>query len=222
VTEDPGHAVWLRQARSQLRDADPVLARLIDERPDFDPRAWLAQLPPMDLYGALLFQVAGQQLSVPSTRRILSRVEGLFGGHLPSSTELLAVDPGQLREAGLSWRKISTLRDLAGRLSDGRLDPEVLSSQPDDEIMAELTVIPGIGPWTVQGALIIALGREDVVLPGDLALRKAMQAAYRLDHLPSQQEVLAIAEKWRPYRSLATSYLFSAAFDRTGAPVGTA
>jgi len=198
-----------------------VLARLIDDRPDFDPRAWLAQLPPMDLYGALLFQVAGQQLSVPSTRRILGRVEALFGGHFPSATELLAVDPGQLREAGLSWRKISTLRDLAGRLSDGRLNPEVLSSLPDDEIMAELTAIPGIGPWTVQGALIIALGREDVVLPGDLALRKAVQAAYRLGHLPSQQEVLDIAEKWRPYRSLATSYLFSAAFERTDAPVGT-
>jgi DNA-3-methyladenine glycosylase II len=221
VTEDPGHAAWLRQARSHLRDADPVLARLIDDRPDFDPRAWLAQLPPMDLYGALLFQVAGQQLSVPSTRRILARVEALFGGHLPSPTELLAVDPGQLREAGLSWRKISTLRDLAGRLSDGRLDPEVLSGLPDNEIMAELTAIPGIGPWTVQGALIIALGREDVVLPGDLALRKAIQAAYQLDHLPSQQEVLAIAEKWRPYRSLATSYLFSAAFERAASPVGT-
>jgi DNA-3-methyladenine glycosylase II len=69
----------------------------------------------------------------------------------------------------------------------------------------ELTVIPGIGPWTVQGALLIALQREDVVLPGDLALRKAVQAVYRLDHLPSQQEVLAVAEKWRPYRSLATS-----------------
>jgi DNA-3-methyladenine glycosylase II len=65
----------------------------------------------------------------------------------------------------------------------------------------------------VQGAMVIALGREDVVLPGDLALRKAAQAAYRLDHLPSQQEVLDIAEKWRPYRSLATSYLFSAAFE---------
>jgi DNA-3-methyladenine glycosylase II len=221
VTEDPGHDVWLRQARSRLRGADAVLARLIDDRPDFDPRAWLAQLPPMDLYGALLFQVAGQQLSVPSTRRILARVEALFGGHLPSPTELLGVDPAKLREAGLSWRKVSTLRDLAGRLSDGRLDPEVLSSLPDDEIMAELTAIPGIGPWTVQGALIIALGREDVVLPGDLALRKAIQAAYRLDHLPSQQEVLAIAEKWRPYRSLATSYLFSAAFERADAPVGT-
>ena len=221
MTENPGHDVWLRQARSHLRGADAVLARLIDDRPDFDPRAWLAQLPPMDLYGALLFQVAGQQLSVPSTRRILARVEALFGGHLPSPTELLGVDPAKLREAGLSWRKISTLRDLAGRLSDGRLDPEVLSSLPDDEIMAELTAISGIGPWTVQGALIIALGREDVVLPGDLALRKAIQAAYQLDHLPSQQEVLAIAEKWRPYRSLATSYLFSAAFERADAPVGT-
>ena len=222
MTEDSSRVVWLQQARSHLRNADPVLARLIDDRPAFDPRAWLAQLPPMDLYGALLFQVVGQQLSVPSTRRILARIEALFGGHLPSATELLGVDPGKLREAGLSWRKVSTLRDLAERLSDGRLSTEVLSSLPDDEIMAELTAIPGIGPWTVQGALLIALQREDVVLPGDLALRKAIQAAYQLDHLPTQQEVLAIAEKWRPYRSLATSYLFSAAFERTEAPGGTA
>jgi DNA-3-methyladenine glycosylase II len=213
VAENPDRASALEQARAHLRRADPVLAGLIDERPEFDPRAWLAQLPPMDLYGALLFQVTGQQLSVASTRRILARIEALFGGRLPAPAELLAVDPAQLRAAGLSWRKISTLRDLAGRLTDGRLDADVLSTRPDDEILAELTAIPGIGPWTVQGAMLIALGREDVVLPGDLALRKAAQAAYRLDHLPSQQEVLDIAEKWRPYRSLATSYLFSAAFE---------
>ena len=218
MTEESSRAAWLQQARSYLRDADPALARLIDDRPEFDPRAWMAQLPPMDLYGALLFQVTGQQLSVPATRRTLARIEALFGGHLPAPAELLGVDPGQLRAAGLSWRKISTLRDLAGRLSDGRLDPDVLSSLPDDELMAELTAIPGIGPWTVQGALIIALGREDVVLPGDLALRKAVQAAYQLDHLPAQQEVLAIADKWRPYRSLATSYLFSAAYESAEAP----
>jgi DNA-3-methyladenine glycosylase II len=213
VSEDSSRAAWLQEARSNLRRADPVLARLVDERPDFDPRAWLAQLPPMDLYGALLFQVTGQQLSVAATRRTLARIQALFDGHLPSPAELLGVDPAQLRQAGLSWRKIGTLRDLAGRLSDGRLNQDVLSTLPDDELMAELTAIPGIGPWTVQGALLIALQREDVVLPGDLALRKAVQAAYRLDHLPSQQEVLAIAEKWRPYRSLATSYLFSAAFE---------
>jgi DNA-3-methyladenine glycosylase II len=213
VSEDSGRAAWLQQARSYLHNADPVLARLIDDRPDFDPRAWMTQLPPMDLFGALLFQVTGQQLSVAATRRTLARIQALFGGHLPAPAELLAVDPGQLRQAGLSWRKIGTLRDLAGRLSDGTLNQEVLSTLPDDELMAQLTAIPGIGPWTVQGALLIALQREDVVLPGDLALRKAVQAAYRLDHLPSQQEVLDIAEKWRPYRSLATSYLFSAAFE---------
>ena len=218
MTEDPDHAAWLEQARLHLRNADPVLARLIDDRPDFDPRAWLAQLPPMDLYGALLFQVAGQQLSVAATRTILARIEAMFGGQLPAPAQLLGVDPARIREAGLSWRKIATLRDLAERMSDGRLDPDVLSGLPDDELIAELTTVPGIGPWTVQGALIIALGREDVVLPGDLALRKAVRAAYRLDHLPAPQEVLDIAENWRPYRSLATSYLFSAAFEPAEAP----
>ena len=218
MTEDPSHAEWLRQARSYLHEADPVLARLIDDRPDFDPQAWLTRLPPMDLFGALLFQVVGQQLSVAATRRILARIQALFGGRLPSPAELLAVDPGQLREAGLSWRKIATLRDLAGRLTDGRLDPDVLASLPDDELLAELTTISGIGPWTVQGAMLIALGRDDVVLPGDLALRKAVQASYGLGHLPTQDEVLAIAEKWRPYRSLATSYLFSSAFEPAQTP----
>jgi DNA-3-methyladenine glycosylase II len=222
MTEDSSRAAWLQQARSYLRLADPVLARLIDDRPDFDPRAWMTQLPPMDLYGALLFQVTGQQLSVAATRRTLARIQALFGGHLPSPAGLLAVDPGQLRQAGLSWRKISTLRDLAQRLTDGRLDQDMLTSLPDDELLAELTAIPGIGPWTVQGAMLIALGREDVVLPGDLALRKAVQATYRLDHLPAQQEVLAVAENWRPYRSLATSYLFSAAFEPAVAPPGSA
>ena len=124
VSEDPSRAVWLQQARSYLRHADPVLARLIDDRPDFDPRAWLAQLPPMDLYGALLLEVTGQQLSVPATRRTLARIQALFGGHLPAPAELLAVDPSQLRQAGLSWRKINTLRDLAER----RLSPA------DDEL----------------------------------------------------------------------------------------
>src|SRR5215470_13264670 len=121
IPQRPDHAQWLRRARSHLRDADPVLAPLIDERPDFDPRAWMAQLPAMDLFGALLFQVIGQQLSVAATRRILARVQALSGGHLPSPSELLGVDPSRLREAGLSWRKIGTLRDLAGRMTDGRL-----------------------------------------------------------------------------------------------------
>jgi len=222
ATRNSSYAGWLQRARSHLRDADPVMARLVDARPTFDPQAErLTRLPPMDLFGALLFQITGQQLSVLATRRITARIQELFGGHLPAPAELLSLDPGKLREAGLSWRKIGTLRDLAGRLEDGELDQDVLSGLPDDELIAELTKIPGIGPWTVQGAMLIALGREDVVLPGDLALRKAIQAAYRLGHLPAQEEVLAIAEKWRPYRSLATSYLFSAAFESAAASPAT-
>jgi DNA-3-methyladenine glycosylase II len=203
----------LDRARSHLRKADPVLAHIIDARPTFDPQGWLAELPTMELFGALLFQVTGQQLSVAATRRTLARIQMLFGGHLPSPDDLLGVPQDSLRQAGLSWRKVATLRDLAEHFSDGRLDSTTLSRLSDDDVITALTAIPGVGPWTAQGALILALGREDVVLPGDLALRKAIQRAYELDHLPSQAEVVAIAEQWRPYRSMATSYLFSAAFD---------
>ena len=212
-----GRAEWLETARGHLRNADPVLANLIAGRPDFDPRRWMTELPPMDLFGALLFQIVGQQLSVAATRRNLARIEAHFGGRLPSAADVLGTDPAQFRDAGLSWRKIGTLLELAERLSDRRLEPEVLVTLADDELIAVLTEIPGIGAWTAQGALIIALGREDVVLPGDLALRKAVRATYHLDHLPSQDEVLAIAEKWRPYRSLATACLFSAAFEEARA-----
>jgi DNA-3-methyladenine glycosylase II len=211
-------ATPLDQVRTQLRLADPVLARLIEARPEFDPQRWKAELPALDLFGALLFQVVGQQLSVVATRRILGRIEELFGGRLPTPVELLGAPPESLRQAGLSWRKVATLRDLAQHLSDGRLDPDVLTALPDDEVIAALTSIPGIGPWTAQGALILALGREDVVRPGDLALRKAVQRLYELHHLPSQSEVVAIAEKWRPYRSVASSYLFSAPSDKPALP----
>lgn len=215
--QDPSHVAWLRQARAYLHAADPVLAGLIDDRPDFDDRAWMGQLlPPLDLFGALLWQVVGQQLSVTAARRIVARIEAVFLGHVPSPAQLLDTDPAKLREAGLSWRKISTLRDLAERLSDGRLNPDALSRLPDAELMTELTAVPGIGPWTVQGAMVISMRRQDVVLPGDLALRKAVRAAYRLDHLPSPQEMLDIAEKWRPYRTLATFYLYSSGLGRAG------
>jgi DNA-3-methyladenine glycosylase II len=210
---DGGRQAELRRAQKHLRKADPVIGRFIERRPDFDPHAWLEDLPPMDLFGSLLFQIAGQQLSVAATRRTLERVRSLFGGHLPSPQELLAVEPGDVRAAGFSWRKVNTIRDLAERFADGRLDVERLSKLPDDEFIAELTAVPGVGPWTAQGALLVALRREDVVLPGDLALRKAIRSAYHLDSLPSQEEVLEIAEKWRPFRSVATSYLFAAAYE---------
>jgi DNA-3-methyladenine glycosylase II len=201
------------RARAFLRRADPVLARLIDERPDFRPRAWMNELPPLDSFGTLIFQVAGQQLSVRATRAILSRLEAHFGGRLPSATELLAADPHVLRESGLSVRKGATLRALAERFVDGRLSDEAFARMSDDEVEAALTEVPGIGPWTAHGFLIVALDRPDVFLAGDIALRRAIQRAYGFDHVPSEDEMMRLADRWRPYRSLAVSYLFASEYD---------
>src|SRR5437588_10755551 len=99
-------AVAAPAALEFLRNADPVLARLIDARPDFRPRAWADELPPFDAFGTLVFQVAGQQLSVASTRAIIAHLQERFGGHMPSPAELLAADPQVLRDSGFSARKI--------------------------------------------------------------------------------------------------------------------
>jgi len=208
-----GAAVADPTAREFLRQADPVLAELIDARPDFHPRAWLDALPALDAYGTLIFQVVGQQLSVRATRTIISRLRERFGGHLPSPQEVLAVDPQELRASGMSTRKGATLRALAERFVDGRLSDTSLSQMTDEEVEAALTEVPGIGPWTAHGFLIVALDRPDVLLPGDLALRRAVQRAYGLDHPPGGEEMVRIAQPWRPYRSLAVSYLFAAEFD---------
>ncbi len=189
-----------------------MLSELIDEHPDFDPRRWMEQLPKMNAFGALLFQVVGQQLSVRSTRAILARLEAVFGGRLPEPQELLDADPEAIRGAGLSRRKVETLRTLAERFVVDRLGDESFVNCSDAEIEAKLTAIPGIGPWTVHGFLMIALDRPDVFPSGDLALRRAASHLYGLSGLPSERELLDIAERWRPYRSLAAGYLFLSEF----------
>ena len=201
------------KARAFLRNADPVLARLIDANPDFRPRAWLDELPPLDAFRTLIFQVAGQQLSVRATRAIVSRLEEQFGGHLPSAVELLAADPQVLRTAGLSGRKGQTLRALAERFVDGRLSDAGLAAMTDDEVEAALTEVPGIGPWSAHGFLLVALDRPDVYLSGDIALRRVIQRVYGIDHVPTEDELIEISDRWRPYRSLAVSYLFASEYE---------
>jgi DNA-3-methyladenine glycosylase II len=197
------------KARKFLHNADPVLARLIDARPGFRPRAWMDELPPLDAFATLVFQVAGQQLSVASTRAIISHLRDRFGGHMPSPAELLAADPQVLRASGFSARKGQTLRALAERFVEGRLNDDLLSRMTDEEVEATLTEVPGIGLWTARGFLLIALDRPDVFLSGDLALRRAIQRAYGFEHLPTEAEIAEISDRWRPYRSLAVSYLFA-------------
>jgi DNA-3-methyladenine glycosylase II len=200
------------EAREFLQQADPVLARLIQARPDFRPRAWMDELPPLDAFATLIFQVAGQQLSVASTRAIISHLQEHFGGHMPTPAELLAADPKVLRESGFSARKGDTLRAIAERFLDGRLSEEAFSGMSDQEVEAALTEVPGIGPWTARGFLLIALNRPDVFLSGDLALRRTIQREYAFDHLPTDEELVELSDRWRPYRSLAVSYLFASEY----------
>jgi len=205
-------------AREHLRQADPVLARIIDARPDFRPRAWTEDLPALDAFSTLIFQVIGQQLSVRATRTILGRLEEHFGGRLPTPMELLAADPETVRSSGMSARKTATLRSVAQRFVDGRLSDDALSAMSDEDVEAALTSIPGIGPWTARGFLLVALDRPDVFLTGDVALRRAVERAYRFDHRPTDGEMLQLAERWRPYRSLAVSYLFASEYDEPTRP----
>ena len=215
VAARPRHPAPLadRKAREFLREADPVLARVIDAHPGFRPRAWMDELPPLDAFGTLIFQVAGQQLSVAATRTIVSRIEQRFGGRLPSPAELLAADPQVLRAAGLSARKGATLYALAQRFVDGRLSDAALERMTDEEVEAALTEVKGIGPWSAHGFLLVALNRPDVFLNGDIALRRAIQRIYGLNRVPSEAELVEISDRWRPYRSLAVSYLFASEYE---------
>src|SRR5258708_13295976 len=112
----------------------------------------------------------------------------------------------------MSTRKGETLRTIAERFVDGRLSDEGLSRMTDTEVETVLTEVPGIGPWTARGFLLVGLDRPDVFLSGDLALRRAVQRAYGFDHAPSDDEMAELAERWRPHRSLAVAYLFASAY----------
>ena len=201
----------IRTGLAWLHAADPVLARVIDARPDFDPDAWVRRLPAMGLFGALIFQVIGQQISVAAATAIFTRLTESFGGRVPDAGELAPVEQGTLRGLGLSNSKARTVLDLAQRFSDGHLSEAALRDLPDEEVISRLTAVKGIGAWTVQGALLIALQRPDLLRVDDLALRHAIRIGYGLDHLPAPAEVADLAEPWRPYRSLASSLLLAAA-----------
>jgi DNA-3-methyladenine glycosylase II len=150
----------------------------------------------------------GQQLSTKAAASIWGRVTELFGDGTPSPEQLIEADGQALRDAGLSWSKVGFLKDLAERVADGRLDLDHLSELSDEDVVATLTEIKGVGRWTAEMFLIFHLGRPDVISTGDLGIRRAAQIAYGLDELPGPTELERIAEPWRPHRTLACLYLW--------------
>jgi DNA-3-methyladenine glycosylase II len=190
-------------AIDHLRAADPAMATLID-RLGTD---WLSDQqrrlgsPP---YEMLVRAIVGQQFSTRAAAAMYARLADRFGGRLPTPDEILADEPEELRTAvGLSHAKVRYLRALAEHVRDGRLVLEQLPQLSDEEVIARLTAVPGIGAWSAQLFLIFSLRRPDVIASGDLGIRRAVMIADGLAEMPTPAQVDERAKAWRPYRMLA-------------------
>jgi DNA-3-methyladenine glycosylase II len=199
----------LATAVAELRAADPVLKELIDQvgiEALGDPRRGR----PRDHYGALVRSIVGQQLSTKAATAIYNRLTERFGGRPPTPEEVLADDPEELRAAaGLSRAKVGFLRSLAEHSLDGSLELGKLGRLSDEKVIAELVAVKGLGVWTAHMFLMFHLQRPDVLAVGDLGIRRAMMLAYGLSELPAPAEMEAMAERWRPHRTLACRFLWA-------------
>ena len=198
----------MANALAQLRAADPVLGTLIDRVGNL-PDARAGRPDADDHYGALVRSITGQQLSVLAARAIYGRLTARFEGRAPTPQEILADEPEELRAAaGLSRAKVSYLRSLAEHVLSGELELELLDNLPDEQVVAELVAVKGLGLWTAQMFLMFHLERPDILPVGDLGIRRAIERAYGLDGLPLAPTMEEIAEPWQPHRTLACRYLW--------------
>jgi DNA-3-methyladenine glycosylase II len=191
-----------------LAGGDPVLAVLMERVGGFG----LQPRPTQSLFAALARSIVYQQLSGAAASTILRRVTALFAPRrFPAPRDLLAMPEARLRAAGLSTAKTAALRDLAQRTLDGTVPPlAVVRRFDDEEIVERLTQVRGIGRWTVEMLLIFRLGRPDVLPLGDLGVRKGFARTYRKRGMPSPAAIERHAERWRPYRSVASWYMWRA------------
>ncbi|PQP94278.1 putative DNA-3-methyladenine glycosylase 2 isoform X4 [Prunus yedoensis var. nudiflora] len=186
-----------------LRNADPLLAPLIDlhQRPTFDT----FQTPFLALTRSILYQ----QLAYKAGNSIYTRFVGLCGGEACVVPEtVLAQTPQQLRQIGVSGRKASYLHDLARKYQNGILSDAAIVNMDDKSLFTMLTMVNGIGSWSVHMFMIFSLHRPDVLPINDLSMRKGVQLLYNLDELPRPSQMEHLCEKWRPYRSVAACYMW--------------
>lgn len=193
-----------RKAERALARRDPVLRALIRTH----GRCGLADAQRQDPFTAMVEAIVWQQLSGKAAATIYRRVLAELPGGTLSAAGLLAVPEETLRRAGLSRAKAAYTRDLASRVLDGSLAFETLDALDDEAVVVELTKVKGIGRWTAEMFLMFRLHRPDVLPVGDLAIVRGFERAYGLRKPPTPERMRAIAEPWRPYRSVASWYLW--------------
>ena len=193
-----------RRATEHLIQVDPILGTVIRRVGPFR-----LQRPTTGThFDAVCRSIIYQQLSGKAAATIHGRVLGLYGGRAPLPHELAATTDEQLREAGLSRQKLSYLKDLAARVAGNDLPIEGLHELPDDDVIDALVRVKGVGKWTAQMFLMFRLGRPDVLPELDLGIQKAVQRAYHLRKRPLPERVLKIGAVWKPYRTVASWYLW--------------
>ncbi len=198
----------IADAVAHLRRADPVLRHVID-LVGVDGLQDARAGRPHDHYGALVRSIVGQQLSTKAARAIYTRLTDRFEGRTPTPQEVLADDPDELRAAaGLSRAKVGFLRSLAEHVVAGSLELDRLEQLPDEDVIAELVAVKGLGVWSAHMFLMFHLQRPDVLAVGDLGIRRAMMVHYGLPALPGPAAMEEIAEPWRPHRTLACRFLW--------------
>ena len=196
----------LTDADRYLCGQDPVLRGLIDAQGPIDPATDRRGSRP-DAFVALARAIVGQQVSTKAAASIWAKFEAALGGD-PSPAAVVAAEVQTLRGAGLSGAKAAYVKDLAGHVASGELDLDHIGELADEDVIAALTEVKGIGRWTAEMFLIFHLGRPDVISAGDLGIRRAIEIAYGLDGLPGPTDMERISDPWRPHRTLACLYLW--------------
>lgn len=200
-------------AARALAKADPVLAGIIKR---VGP---IALRPPSEPFPALVRSIFYQQLAGPAAAAILRRFLALYSdGAFPAPRQVLETSEERLRSAGLSRQKLGYLKDLSAKFADGTLSDAKLASLPDEELEKALMSVKGIGRWTADMFLMNVMHRLDILAVDDLGLRKGAQQAFGLETTPTPKDLMAMGERWRPYRSLAAIYLWRSLGDRPPRP----
>jgi 3-methyladenine DNA glycosylase/8-oxoguanine DNA glycosylase len=211
MTEENPKQLWQfdhREAIAHITKDDERLARLIEKTIEFRLNIDEAESP----YDALLEAIAYQSISGKAAATIFARIKALgAGGRAPTPAEILLVKPETLREAGLSFAKIAAVRDLAQKTIDGVVPTlEEAHKMSDQELVDRLISVRGIGAWTVEMFLIFRLGRPDVLPIHDYGVQKGFALTYGKRKIPKPKDLAKFGERWRPYRTVASWYMWRA------------
>ena len=191
---------------------DPKLSKIIKQIGPFNIKIT------KNRYKSLVEAIATQQLTGAAANSIMKKFRGLYKSDFPKPIQVIKTSTKSLRKTGFSRKKILYIKELSKKIEKNELNLRTISKFSDKEIVEQLTQVKGIGRWTAEMFLIFSLGRMDVLPVDDLGLKKGIQFLYSLNELPKPQQIEKLAEKWRPYRTVATWYLWKSLkkFDTIG------